>query len=290
MRKNILFIINPISGGKAKTGFPALAERHLDLNLFSPQYKFTEYPGHAFELARDAVAGNTEIVVAVGGDGTINEVGSALESTPCVMGIIPCGSGNGLARSLKISLNNIEAVKSLNKLDSILIDTACLDKWKFFNIGGIGFDAHISYKFSNLVKRGFKGYVKTTLHEVFSYKPQFYRIKIDGKLIETTAFMISVANSSQFGNNAHISPTASLMDGLLDVCIVKPFPLYHFPVMGYRLFSKTSDKSRYIEIIKGKEIRIETDKPRVIHIDGEPKEVTGSISIAIKPLSLKILH
>ncbi|WP_256010717.1 diacylglycerol/lipid kinase family protein [Desertivirga xinjiangensis] len=290
MRKNILFIINPISGGKAKTGFPALAERHLDLNLFRPKYKFTEYPGHAFELARDAVANNIEIVVAVGGDGTINEVGSALESTPFFMGIIPCGSGNGLARSLKISLNNAEAIKSLNKLDSVLIDTACLDRWKFFNIGGIGFDAHISHKFSNLVKRGFKGYVKTTLYEVFSYRPQFYRIKIDGKLIETSAFMISVANSSQFGNNAHISPTASLMDGLLDVCIVKPFPLYHFPIMGYRLFSKTSDRSRYIEIIKGKDIRIETDKPRVIHIDGEPKEITGSISITIKPLSLKILH
>ncbi len=135
-----------------------------------------------------------------------------------------------------------------------------------------------------------KGYIKTTFKEIVNYKPQLYKINIDGKEIERSAFMISIANSSQYGNNAHISPQASLKDGLLDVCIVKPFPLYHFPVMGYHLFSRTSNKSRYIEIIKGKKIRIQTDKPNIVHIDGEPREISGEISVAIKPLSLSILH
>jgi len=290
LKKNILFIINPISGGKDKTRFPAIAEQYLDATLFNAQYQFTTHAKHAYELARKAVENKTDVVVAVGGDGTINEVASALESSASLMGIIPCGSGNGLARSLNIPLDNRKAVEALNKLDVEVIDTATLDQWKFFNMGGIGFDAHISHKFAKMVSRGFKGYIKTAFKEITNYKPQLYKIEIDGKLIERRAFMISIANSSQYGNNAHISPQASLKDGLLDVCIVKPFPLYHFPVMGYHLFTKTSNKSRYIEIIKGKNIRIQTDKPNIIHIDGEPQEIAGDISVSIKPLSLSILH
>ena len=290
MKKSILFIINPISGGKEKKGFPDIAKRYLDSVIFNAQYKFTTHAGHAYELAKDAVENKIDVVVAVGGDGTINEVASALEGTECLMGIIPCGSGNGLARSLNIPLDNKKAVEALNKLDVEVIDTGVLDNWKFFNMSGVGFDAQISHKFAKMVSRGLKGYIRTTFKEIVNYKPQLYKINIDGREIERIAFMISIANSSQYGNNAHISPQASLKDGLLDVCIVKPFPLYHFPVMGYHLFSRTSNKSRYIEIIKGRKIRIQTDKPNIVHIDGEPREISGEISVAIKPLSLSILH
>lgn len=290
MKKSILFIINPISGGKEKKGFPDIAKRYLDSSIFNAQYKFTTHARHAYELATEAVVNKIDVVVAVGGDGTINEVASALEGTECLMGIIPCGSGNGLARSLNIPLDNKKAVEALNKLDVEVIDTGVLDNWKFFNMSGVGFDAQISHKFAKMVSRGLKGYIKTTFKEIVNYKPQLYKINIDGKEIERSAFMISIANSSQYGNNAHISPQASLKDGLLDVCIVKPFPLYHFPVMGYHLFSRTSNKSRYIEIIKGRKIRIQTDKPNIVHIDGEPREISGEISVAIKPLSLSILH
>lgn len=290
LKRKILFIINPISGGKDKKGFPALANASLDLELFDPEYQFTRYPRHGFEIASEAVKNGVDIVVAVGGDGTINEVASALTGTDTMLGIVPCGSGNGLARSLNISLNNRKALQILSRLRADKIDTGVLNDWKFFNMGGIGFDAHISHKFATMVSRGLKGYLTTTFHEILSYKPQYYSLEIDDKQVETYAFMISIANSSQYGNNAHISPEASVKDGLLDVCIVKPFPLYHFPVMGYHLFSKTSHKSRFVEIIKGRNIRIRTDKPRVVHIDGEPREVSGDISVHINPLSLTILH
>ncbi len=267
-----------------------MVESSLDLRVFDPRFSITQRPNHAFELAEDAVKQRADIVVAVGGDGTINEVASALEGSQSMMGIVPCGSGNGLARSLGIPLSHPKAIRAINRLNYQTIDTASLNNWKFFNIGGIGFDAHISYCFSKLESRGLRGYINATFNEIVNYKPKYYKLEIDGVPIERKAFMISIANSSQFGNNAHISPTASLTDGLLDVVIVKPFPLYQFPVMGYHMFKKSCDKSRYIEIIKGKNIRIETSEPQTVHVDGEPKEVNSEILIQVKPLSLTVLH
>jgi diacylglycerol kinase (ATP) len=290
VKKNILFIINPISGGKDKRGFPAVADKFLDKTTFSARFEFTQYAHHAFELASSAVEAGVDIVVAVGGDGTINEVASALVSTGTIMGIVPCGSGNGLARSLNISLKTENAVRLLNRLNVDTIDTAELAGGKFFNMGGIGFDAQISYMFATMPKRGFKGYVRTTFTEIRTYRSKIYEIEVDGVTLVREAFMISLANSSQYGNNAHIAPSASLKDGLLDVCIVKPFPLRMFPVMIYHLFNRTSEKSQYVEIIKGQKIRIKSDRSEVVHLDGEPKVVTEEITAFINPLSLKIIH
>jgi len=289
-KKNILFIINPISGGKDKKDFPAIAHKFLNKEIFEASFELTQRAHHAYEIAKDAVQKGIDVVVAVGGDGTINEVASALEGSNTTMGIVPCGSGNGLARTLNVSLNADKAVKALNNLNVETIDTALLSGNKFFNVAGVGFDAWISFLFANMPNRGFKGYIKTTFNEIRSYQPKTYEVEIDGVVLQRKAFMISIANSSQFGNNAYIAPSASLKDGLLDVCIVKPFPLYAFPLLAYRLFNKTSEKSRYVEIIKGKNIRITTDKPEVIHLDGEPKEFSGEIFASIKPLSLKVLH
>ena len=290
MKKSILFIINPISGGKDKSGFPETVKKNLDVQLFNPEFVFTEYRNHAFELASEAVRRQVDVVVAVGGDGTINEIASALEGSGTAMAIVPCGSGNGLARTLRISLNHKKAISAINKLKFVCIDTAVLNGKKFFNMAGIGFDAQISHRFANLSSRGLKGYVKTAFQEIVNYKCKLYKIEIDGVILEREAFMISIANSSQYGNNAYISPTASLHDGLLDVCIVKPFPLYLFPAMGYRMFSNTCDQSKFVEIIKGKEIRIHCDEPGMIHWDGEPGEPATDFFIVVKPLSLNILN
>ncbi len=289
LKKNILFVINPISGGKEKSGFPEMVNQYLDLQKFSPSFAFTRSRNHAFQLASAAAAQNTDVVVAVGGDGTINEVASALEGTPCAMGIVPCGSGNGLARTLQIPLNHRKAISAINALNVIRIDTGVVNDRKFFNMAGIGFDAQISFRFANLRSRGFSGYLATAFREIVNYKCKVYKIEVDGVQLEREAFMVSVANSSQYGNNAHISPTASLTDGLLDVCIVKPFPLYLFPAMGYRMFSNTSDKSRYVEIIKGQKIRIESCESRLIHLDGEPETMDDDICISVNPLSLSVL-
>ncbi len=289
MKKNITFLINPISGGKTKLNFPDLAAKFIDPGKFSPAYVFTEGPGHAHEMAIEMVKGDTDILVAVGGDGTINEIASAIDGSGKIMGIIPYGSGNGLARSLGISLNERRAVETLNKLNVSRIDSGTFNGRSFFNMAGIGFDAHISTIFASNVKRGLGGYVKTAVYEVSNYLCQNYILEIDGKRISRDAFMISIANSSQFGNNAHISPFASLKDGLLDVVITKPFPLYQFPVLGYRMFSRSTHRSKYVEIIRGKEISIVREGSGAIHLDGEPCEMASELKINIKPLSLSVL-
>ena len=287
MKKSILFIINPISGGKSKSNFPGLASKHLDHSVFDARFVFTERSGHARELALENA--DTDIIVAVGGDGTINEVASALEGTGKSMGIIPYGSGNGLARAMAIPLKDTDAVSRLNNLNATQIDSGTLNGCKFFNMAGVGFDAHISRRFAKHRDRGFGGYVQTTFREISTYQSQHYTLEIDGKTYERNAFMISIANSSQYGNNAHISPSASVKDGLLDVCIIRPFPLYIFPVIGLRMFNKTTHRSRFVEIIKGREIRILRKGPGAVHVDGEPQLMDAELNIRVKPLSLSVL-
>lgn len=290
MKKNILFVINPISGGKNKRNFPSLAKQHLDTHVYNADFISTAYAGHAYELARKAAGEGADVVVAVGGDGTINEVGTALVGTGTKMGIIPCGSGNGLARSLGIPLTWKGALMRLNGFRSRLIDTGILNEHRFFNMAGTGFDAHISSEFASLKGRGFGGYVKKAFTEVLNYQPGHYKLTIDGEVYEREAFMISFANSSQYGNNAYIAPRALLDDGIIDVCIVKPFPLYLFISMGLRMFAKTSEQSRYVEIIKGRSVRIESVTNALVHIDGEAKETGKEIFISVDPLSLSVLY
>lgn len=289
MRKRILFIVNPISGGLNKTFFPSLLDQYLDLHLFNAEIVFSEYHGHARELAKNAVKTNFDIVVAVGGDGTINEVASEVESSGKLMAIIPCGSGNGLARTLGIPLDNIKAIQRINLLNTTKIDAGVFNGNKFFNMAGMGFDAHISAIFAGNHKRGFKGYIKTTLKEISTYKPERYVIVSDGKRFEYTAFMLSIANSSQYGNNAHVSPTALVNDGLLDVCIIKPFPMYAFPALVFRMFTKSAQYSKYVEIIKGKHINIQRTKKGPVHLDGEPSMMEKDLLIEIKHLALQLV-
>jgi diacylglycerol kinase (ATP) len=289
LKQKILFIVNPISGGLNKTFFPNLIDKHLNLELFDAQIIYTEYINHAKDLAKKAIENNFEIVVAVGGDGTINEVAGVLESSGKMMGIIPCGSGNGLARTLKISTNHIEAIKSLNFLKTVNVDVGFINEEKFINMAGMGFDAHISAHFSNSKKRGFINYIKSTLTEISAYKSQIYKITIGEKTIERVAFMLSVANSSQYGNNAYIAPNASLDDDFLDLCIIKPFPLYKFPLLAFQMFTKTIHKSKYVEIIKINSAMITREVEGLIHTDGEPLIKGKELSIKIKHLALKLI-
>lgn len=288
-KSNILFIINPISGGKDKLKIPALIDANLDRSRFNPNYSVTEYVGHAAEIAEEAANKNFDIIVAVGGDGTINEIGSKVLLQNKVLGIIPFGSGNGLARFLKIPMNPKKAIQVINNLHVKQIDTATFNDKVYFNMAGMGFDAHISSVFAGNKKRGFSGYLKVGLKEMLDYKPETYTIIIDGKSYTRKAFVVSIANSSQYGNNAHISPLASVSDGLLDVCVVKHFPLYRLPVLGYYMMTGNTHKSDMVEIIKGKDIHISRPKEGAIHIDGEPFFMGTEIDISINPLSLNII-
>jgi len=288
LKRKALFIINPISGGKEKEGVPELIEKHLDAAIFEAVVVFSDGIEHARQIAKEAV-NKFQLIIAVGGDGTVNEVASAIVGSDTVLGIIPYGSGNGLSRFLHISMDPVKAIKDLSLAHVEVIDSGKLNGQPFFNMAGMGFDAHISEVFSHGKKRGFFTYIKSSMQEIAKYKPQAYHLEIDGKVYEREAFMLSFANSSQYGNDAHISPHASVQDGLLDVCIIKKFPLWRFPEMGIRMITKTSDKTKYVEIIRGKNIRVKRSNPGPVHLDGEP-QITGTDTLVeVVPNSLKVI-
>lgn len=290
MKRKILFVINPISGGKAKYNFPEKIDKYLDKTKFEYECVFTEYHGHGSVLAAEAIKNGADILVAVGGDGTINEVASEVDGTDKLMGIIPFGSGNGLARSLGIPVGDVQAIRRINNFHVSKIDTGTFNGKKFFNMAGVGFDAQISSRFAENIKRGLINYIKIVFSEVSNYDCQDYHLTIDGKEYEFKAFMISIANSSQYGNNAHISPFASLEDGLLDICIVKPFPLYIFPALALRMFRKNSHKSNYLEIIQGRKIIITRSHEAAVHLDGDPFSMGTILNIGVNTHSLNILN
>jgi len=285
LKRKALFIITPIPGGKKKDGVPKLIDKQFDGEA---TIVFTHGVSHASEVAAEAID-KYDIIVAVGGDGTVNEIASALVGSNAVLGILPFGSGNGLSRFLGIPMNIEKAIANLNTGNIAVIDSAQANGKAFFNMAGMGFDAHISEAFSHGKKRGFITYVKTSLQEVIKYKSQTYNIEIDDAVYNRKAFMLSFANSSQYGNNAHVSPQASVQDGLLDVCVIKPFPLYRFPEMCIRMFTKTANKSSFVEIIRGKHIIVKRDNPAPMHLDGEPEIAGKEIEINIVPCSLKVI-
>ncbi len=278
-----------MSGGKQKDDVPGFIRKYLDHSILEYETVYSTGVKHARDVARE-MAPVFDMIVAVGGDGTINEVASAIAGTDTILGVIPYGSGNGLSRFLGVPMNASAAIKLLNTGKALRIDAGKMNgKW-FFNMAGMGFDAHISHVFAKgSEKRGFMSYLKSSLTEIAKYKAQTYLINIDGVQYQREAFMLSLANSSQYGNNAHISPTASVQDGLLDVCIIKPFPLYRFPEMGIRMFTKTADSSSYVEIIKGKHIQITRTQPGPIHLDGEPREADIDLTIDVMPAALNII-
>jgi YegS/Rv2252/BmrU family lipid kinase len=268
---------------------PGLIDAILDRSKFNPNFSFTEYIGHASEIAEEASGKNFDIIVAVGGDGTINEIATKVMQQNKILGIIPFGSGNGLARFLKIPMNTVKAIEVINDQHTLLIDAGKFNDKHFFNMAGMGFDAHISSVFAGNKSRGLTGYLRLGLKEVLDYKAQVYHLNIDGTDYVKKAFVISLANSSQYGNNAHISPAASITDGLLDVCIVKEFPMYKLPLLGYEMIRGITNRSDLVEIIRGKQIKIIREFDDAIHIDGEPFFMGKEIAAGIAPLSLKII-
>ena len=288
-KSNILFIINPISGGKKKSSLPALIDQYLDKEKFAPIYAFTEYIGHAAELAEEAEKKNYDIIVAVGGDGTINEVASKLVHSSKVLAIIPFGSGNGLARHLQIPLNTEKALLLLNKPTIKKIDVGLINSQAFFCTAGLGFDAHIGEVFAGMKGRGLFGYIKSVVKEYFSYISEEYEVEINGRKKRHRAFIVTAANAGQYGNNVYIAPQANISDGLLDLCIVKPFSVFRLPSMALRVFRRSIHKSRFTTTIQAKKITIKRKNKGAYHIDGEPFEGDKLFTIEINENALSVL-
>lgn len=283
------FIINPISGTRSKKGLPEIVKNVAQKNGIDVSIVFTERAGHGISIAKELVAQHFDRIIAVGGDGTINEIGSQLIGTQSSLGIIPLGSGNGLARHLHISMNASKAIEAALQEEPQLIDTASINGKVYLCTAGVGFDALISNKFAAAGSRGLRTYAQISIKEYFNYTPQTYKITIDGVTYSREAFLITVANAAQYGNNAYIAPKASIQDGLLDVVVVSPFPLIESPTFAARMFLKTIDASKYTECFTGHNITIERQHDDYVHFDGEPDTMPATLNFKIVPASLSVI-
>ena len=287
--EHILFIVNPVSGIGKQKGVEKLIESRLDKTRFIASIAYTNAPGHATEISHTAAADGVDIVVAVGGDGTVNETAAGLVGTDTALAIVPAGSGNGLARHLKIPMNLKRAIDIINIGKVLKIDTATINDQLFVNVAGVGFDASVAKKFAVAGKRGFSTYLRITTNSYKNYEPKQYTLVIDGKIIKRRALLISFANSSQFGNNTSIDPTASINDGYIDVCIVGKMPYWKALFLAPLLFLKKFDQTRYIEIIRAREVILKRRKGKSIHLDGDPKVMGKELTMKINPLSLNVI-
>lgn len=287
--KKILFVINPISGTGKKRVVEQLLEKLIDPSLILYDIQYTKYAGHAIEIAKEVVLkGHYNTVVAVGGDGSVNEVSKGLIGSEVKLGIIPAGSGNGFARHHHIPLKFEAAIKTIIEGNSIRVDTGEIDEQKFVGVSGVGFDAFISKKFDEASSRGFLTYLKLTIREYLKYPEKEYVFKINGEEIKVKALIVSFCNSSQWGNDVFIAPNASSQDGRLKIAVVKKMPLLLVPFFALRLFRKTVEKSRFYTSYEIENSYIQ-QHGSLIHIDGEPIEYKSSFKVNVNPNSLSVI-
>lgn len=278
-RTKIAFIINPKSGTRKKENIPVQILTHLNSSLFNPEIVFTQYKGHGTELAKEFINNGFQVVVAVGGDGTVNEVASSLTHTNAALGIIPIGSGNGLARHLGIPMNLKKAIQQLNNSEPISIDYGLVNGRPFFCTCGTGFDAYVSTEFAKGKRRGIMSYIEKIITGYFGYKSQNYHLQGNGIDLNVKAFVLTFANASQWGNNAYIAPLASVQDGKMDISIMSNFPIIAIPTLALQLFAKTIDKDLFMTTLRAESILLKRDEPGPFHYDGEPYEEGKEINV-----------
>ncbi len=286
-RKKLMAIINPFSGNSKKDKVPQLIQETLDHSKFDVEIAMVSRDMRVSDLAAQAVRDNFYGVIAVGGDGTVNGAATALKDTNVALAIIPCGSGNGLARHLEIPMNMRKAFEVINRDHVEVCDYCTLNDDTFVCTAGMGFDAEIADRYAQRTKRGALNYVKTAFQVYASYKSIRCTIEIDGMIIEEDVFVITCANASQYGNNAFIAPHASLQDGLLDIIVIKPFSPLESPIVGGSLFTKTVDKNRHVDTYRARQVKIHSSLPRVYHIDGEPMSMISDMTVTCHPGGIK---
>jgi diacylglycerol kinase (ATP) len=282
------FIFNPHSGSNRRN--PYLRDRAADFirqHGWDASVVATERPRHATDLARQAVAEGCTLVVAIGGDGTMNEVASALADTPACFGLIPCGSGNGLGRHLGVHLKN--AFQTLLDGQPLAIDTGMVNRDPFFCVAGTGFEALIASRFASLTSRGFSGYLRTSADAWRSYRPETYTLHHAGGRDQVEAFTLAISNSSQYGNNALIAPGASVSDGILNITAVPRVRLFNAVPLLWRLFNGSLYRTASVRRWSGDRFVLERAKPGWIHTDGEPRAEVSRLEITVRPRSLRIM-
>lgn len=291
-KKSILFIVNPISGTSSKKKFDQIVEKVIDPNHYICEIKHTEYAGHAAKLAAASAANGTDICVAVGGDGTVNEVARALVGTDTALGIVPCGSGNGLARHLCLPMSMKGALGIINQGQTDTFDYGLINEHPFFCTCGMGFDAHVSLLFAQSGKRGLSTYARMVVKEGLKYKGDTYDVTIEdagGETQHLQAFLIACANAAQYGNNTYIAPEASMQDGLLDVIIIEPIKGLGATRVLIDLFTKTLKANPHVTHTQARHLHIHRYVEDAVHYDGDPTIMGTDIDIYLKPRGLKAI-
>lgn len=287
-KKRIVFILNPISGTTSKAGVPELIEKYLDHEKFDYDIRKTEYAGHASEIANE-LKDDCDVIVAVGGDGTVNEVARSIVHSKAALAILPCGSGNGLARHLLLPMNLKKVMEMINVCEIHELDYGKIDGKPFFCTCGMGFDAQVSHSFAESGKRGPISYAEQMIKECARYKAEKYVITDENSTTIQKAWLVSCANASQYGNNAYIAPQASMSDGFLDVIIMEPFKFIDATEIGIDMFSKTLNKSSKVKTWQTKKLHVQREAPGYIHFDGDAVMAGAEIDIELIEKGIKVV-
>jgi YegS/Rv2252/BmrU family lipid kinase len=277
--ERITVIINPVSGTTSKKRIPELVNQYIPSDEFEKQFFFTKYQGHAFELANQAVKNNVNYVIAVGGDGTVNEIARALVESSSVLGIVPMGSGNGLARDLLIPMDIRKALEVIRESNRRTIDYCKANDRIFFCTCGVGFDALVSERFAKRKRRGPFAYIRSVITEYLRFTPDTYEIIFENEVLIKKAFLVTCANASQYGNNAYIAPQADMNDGMMDVAILSPFSPLDIGHILVQMFTKQMTKNNKTQYYRSKKLTLRREKPGIVHIDGEPVLMEEIISL-----------
>lgn len=288
-KEKICLIINPISGTESKKNIPEEVAAAFDQRKYDLFIRITGYPDHATEIARKAAKKNYKYVLVAGGDGTVNEVAKTLVHTNTTLGIIPTGSGNGLARELGIPMDQEKAIDIIIKAHTRSIDYGVANGHIFFCTCGFGFDALISDKFAESKKRGPLGYVRNILESVVDFRSEEYEITTDEETIKERAFILTCANASQYGNDAHIAPGACIDDGMMNVSILKPLNALEIPQTTLQLFTNNIDKNSKMTTLLTHNLFIKRSRAGIMHVDGEPVNTDKEIKVETIHKGLKVL-
>lgn len=289
MKKKLLFIINPIAGVKRKDHIPQLIAEELDHELFEYELIYTERRGHATEIAKEAIQRGFHIVAVAGGDGSVNEVASALTGTSVMLAILPFGSGNGLSRCLNNPLNIRKAIRVINGMKVRSIDTASVNGRHFYSLIGVGFDAFVAKVFDYETARGFFTYAWSAIRSLSAYQSFSYTMNCDGIEYEGVAFLINVCNSNQYGYNVRIAPYASPDDGLLDVVLVPDLPKWRAVLLVLKVLFNMHHNSKELVFIKARKVNLQTTRHAYLQVDGEHSNKDRSFNIEIDPKKLLVM-
>lgn len=288
-KRHLVFIVNPRSGTDRIKAIQAAIDSIIDSTQYTHETQYTEHAKHGTELARAAAARGAHAVIAVGGDGSVADVAKGLEGSKAALGIIPKGSGNGMARSLGLPLKPDEAIKLINTGKTLTIDLGYVNDKLFVSNAGVGFDALISNKFATSKRRGLSVYSWLVTKHLWLYRAWDWRIEVDGEKIEARAFLINVANGQQFGYNFRIAPQASFTDGWLDLTIIRKFPKMLGGAIALRAMWGDITDSKFVTHYRAKTVSISHPDLRMMQTDGDAHACTNRLHFRIAPQAMDVI-